>query len=162
MTISAVTEKANATLKVCHALISLETEGCLQFIDLTDLLLELVRRSGIRNGLVNIQTRHTTTAIMINENEPLLIQDLKKTLQALAPHDAAYQHDDFDVRTANMCPDEAKNGHSHCKVMFLKASEAANIVEGAVQLGPWQRIFFIELDRARKRTVSVVVMGQPE
>jgi secondary thiamine-phosphate synthase enzyme len=88
---------------------------------------------------VNIQTHHTTTAVMINENEPLLIQDLKRTLQALAPYDAAYQHDDFEIRIGNVCPEEEKNGHSRCKAMFLKTSEAVNIVEGAVQLGPWQR-----------------------
>jgi secondary thiamine-phosphate synthase enzyme len=158
----ALTDKTGAGLRVYPELISLETEGCLQFIDITDSVLELVRRSGVRNGLVNIQTRHTTTAIMINENEPLLIQDLRRTLQALAPHDAAYQHDDFEIRSANTCPEEEKNGHSHCKAMFLKASEAVNIVEGAAQLGLWQRILFIELDRPRKRTVSVVVMGQLE
>jgi len=162
MMIPATTEKANATLTVYHETISLETEECLQFIDMTDLLLEVVRRSRVRNGLVNIQTRHTTSAITINENEPLLIRDLKRSLQGLAPHDAPYQHDDFEIRTVNMCPDEEKNGHSHCKAMFLKASETVNIVEGAAQLGPWQRIFFIELDRARKRTVSVVVIGQLE
>lgn len=162
MTAPAATEKADVMLRVYHQTVFLETEDCLQFIDMTDSVLELVRRSGIRNGLVNVQTRHTTTAIMINENEPLLIQDLKRTLQALAPHEAAYLHDDFAKRLINPGVDEPKNGHSHCKAMFLKASESVNIVEGAVQLGRWQRIFLIELDRPRKRAVSVVVIGQPE
>jgi secondary thiamine-phosphate synthase enzyme len=162
MTIEAITEKLNATLKVYHERISFETEACLQFIDVTRLVNELVERSGVRNGLANIQTRHTTTAIMINENEPLLIQDMKKRLQAVAPHDASYRHDDFEIRKVNMCPDEEKNGHSHCKAMFLKTSEALNIVDGVVQLGQWQRVFFIELDRPRKRAISVVVIGQSD
>jgi len=155
-------KKADATLRVCNELISLQTEECLQFIDMTDSVRELVQKSEIRSGLVNIQTRHTTTGIMITESEPLLIEDLKRTLQAVAPHDVAYLHNDFTIRTINMCTDERKNGHSHCKAIFLKTSEAVNIVDGVMQLGTWQRIFFIELDRPRQRTVSVIIMGQSE
>jgi secondary thiamine-phosphate synthase enzyme len=155
-------EREAGTLRFYHEAICLETEGTLQFVDLTDLLAALVRRSGVRSGFANIQTRHTTTAITVNENEPLLIEDMKGTLQKLAPSDAFYRHDDFEIRTVNLCPAEEKNGHAHCKGLFLKASETLNIVEGTIQLGQWQRIFFIELDRARKRTVSVVVIGQAE
>ena len=153
-------EREHATLKVYHDSIHLKTEEYLQFVDLTDRFIELVRRSGVQNGFANIQTRHTTTGIMVGENEPLLLEDMKKVLQKLAPRDAAYRHDDFKIRTVNLCPDEEKNGHSHCKAMFLRTSETLNIVDGAVQLGQWQRVLFIELDRAKKRTVSVVVIGQ--
>jgi secondary thiamine-phosphate synthase enzyme len=160
MLMATVTEEVNTALKVYHQLIPLETQECLQFIDLTDQIIALVRRSSVRNGFANIQTRHTTTAVMINENEPLLIQDMKKVFERLAPHDAAYHHDNFELRTVNMCPGEDKNGHAHCKAMFLKASETVNVVDGAVQLGQWQRIFFIELDRGKQRSVSVMVLGQ--
>jgi thiamine phosphate synthase YjbQ (UPF0047 family) len=61
-------------LKTSHHLIHLETRGSLQFIDLTDRVAEIVKESGICQGLVNIQTRHTTTAIVINEHEPLLLE----------------------------------------------------------------------------------------
>jgi secondary thiamine-phosphate synthase enzyme len=155
-----VTENVNMALKVYHEPIPLKTRECLQFIDLTDQFIALVGRSGVRTGFANIQTRHTTTAIVINENEPLLIQDMKRAFERLAPHDAAYHHDDFEVRTVNMCPGEEKNGHAHCKAMFLKASETVNVVDGTVQLGQWQRIFFIELDRGKERSVSVLVLGQ--
>jgi secondary thiamine-phosphate synthase enzyme len=160
MMTATVTERVNTALKVYHELIPLETRESLQFIDLTEQFIELVRRSGVRNGFANIQTRHTTTAVMINENEPLLIQDMKKVLQRLAPHDGTYHHDNFEVRTTNLCADEEKNGHAHCKAMFLKTSESVNIVDGRVQLGRWQRVFFLELDRAKKRTASVMVIGQ--
>jgi secondary thiamine-phosphate synthase enzyme len=132
----------------------------MQFIDITESILELVRRADVRNGVVNVQTRHTTTAIVVNEHEPLLLEDMKKTLERLAPQSDAYRHNNFDVRTANLSPDEPANGHSHCKALFLRTAETLNIVEGAVQLGRWQRIFFIELDCARERMVSVMVMGQ--
>jgi len=113
----------------------------------------------VRDGFVNVQTRHTTTAILVSEHEPLLMEDLKRTLERAAPCHVEYRHDDFSVRTVNMCPDEEKNGHAHCKALFLRSSECLNVVEGRVDLGQWQRIFLLELDRARSRTVSVMILG---
>ena len=148
------------SLKVCHHLLVLETREGLHFVDFTEQLATVVRESGVLNGLVNVQTKHTTTAVMVNENEPLLQEDMRRTLQRLAPQDRFYQHDNFSIRTVNMCPDEEKNGHSHCRAMFLKASETLNVAQGELQLGQWQRVFLIELDRGKKRTVSVLVMGE--
>jgi len=130
----------------------------LQFIDLTERVLECVRRSGVSNGMVNLQTRHTTTALLVNENEPLLLEDMKQRLQALAPRGLDYRHDDLEKR-ANVPAGEPRNGHAHCKALFLRTSETLNIVNGCVQLGAWQRVFLVELDRARPRAVSVMVLG---
>jgi secondary thiamine-phosphate synthase enzyme len=147
-------------LKGYHDSLTAETHECLEFIDVTDRVAEAVRNSGVRDGLVNVQTRHTTTVILVSEHEPLLLEDLKRTLETLAPCKGSYRHDDFAVRTVNMCPDEEKNGHSHCKALFLRSSECLNIVDGQMDLGQWQRIFLIELDRARSRTVSVMILGE--
>jgi len=147
-------------LNAYHESIGIETREPLEFTDITERVAECVRYSGIRDGFVNVQTRHTTTAILVGEHEPLLIEDLKRTLEGLAPCKGTYRHDDFSVRTVNMCPDEEKNGHSHCKALFLRSSECLNIVKGVMDLGPWQRIFLIELDRARSRTVSVMIVGE--
>ncbi len=155
------TASLEARLTTYHESLRFVTRECLEFVDITERVAECVRYSGIRNGFVNVQTRHTTTAILVGEHEPLLVEDLKRTLDVLAPHKGTYRHDDFSVRTVNMCPDEEKNGHSHCKAMFLRSSECLNIVDGEMDLGQWQRIFLIELDRARSRTVSVMVMGEP-
>ncbi len=152
-------EQASATLKTYHALIHLNTDECLQFFDITDRVIELVARSGIENGFVNIQTKHTTTAIIVNEHEPLLLEDIKRTLERLVSRRLAYQHNDFKVRTVNLTPDEHENGHSHCQAILLRTSETLNIVDGAIQLGQWQRIFFIELDCARPRALSVMIIG---
>lgn len=147
-------------LKTSHHPIHLQTAGCLQFIDLTDRVAEIVEESGVRHGLVNVQTRHTTTAIVINEHEPLLLEDMKVMLNRLASPAFEYQHNNFAIRTVNLIPEETGNGHAHCQALFLRASESLNLVNGRLQLGRWQRIFFIELDHARERTVSVMVMGQ--
>jgi secondary thiamine-phosphate synthase enzyme len=145
--------------RTLHRRITLRTRECLQFIDLTGELTSLVAASGVVNGTVNVQSRHTTAAIVVNEDEPLLLEDLKRTLEGLAPRGADYRHDDFSVRTANLTPDEQPNGHAHCKALFLRASETVNVVNGELQLGRWQRVFFVELDCARAREVSVLVMG---
>ena len=147
-------------LSIDHGVIHLETADCLQFIDITERVVELVEDTGIQNGIVNVQTRHTTTAIIVNENEPLLLEDMKRNLERLAPRETKYGHNDFSIRTVNMQPDETENGHSHCKAMFLRASETLNVTGGVVQLGRWQRIFLIELDGARNRSVSVMTMGK--
>jgi len=139
--------------------IQLKTRTCLQFIDLTEAIKQIVAASGIREGICNIQTQHTTTAISVNENEPLLIRDMKMALERLASRKRKYHHDNFAIRTVNLSPDEEENGHSHCKALFLQASESVNVIDGKLQLGKWQRIFLIELDRSRDRKVSVMILG---
>jgi secondary thiamine-phosphate synthase enzyme len=150
----------NRSLAVCHRTLHLHTDDALQFIDLTAAIRQFVDDSGIVHGLVNVQTRHTTTAIIINENEPLLLDDLKKTLERLVPRTVSYSHDDFDLRTENLTPDERPNGHAHCRALFLRSSETLNIINSELDLGRWQRVFFLELDGARERTVSVSILGQ--
>lgn len=151
---------ATRPIGVFHGNLHLMTSERLQFIDITEQVVALAHTSGIQNGMVNIQTRHTTTAIVVNEAEPLLLEDMKKVLDRVAPPDQYYQHNDFSIRTVNMEEEETGNGHSHCQSLFLRASETLNLMDGVLQLGKWQRIFFIELDHARERTVSVLTMGQ--
>ncbi len=103
---------------------------------------------------------HTTATLILNENEPLLIKDIKKNLSALAPEDADYNHDNFNVRTVNMCDGECANGHAHCKSIYLTPTNTLNLIDGQLQLGRWQRILFVELDRSRTRKVQIQVMGE--
>jgi secondary thiamine-phosphate synthase enzyme len=131
----------------------------MQFIDITDHIHTFLRKSGIQNGILNIQTKHTTTAILINEHEPLLLQDMTILMERLSPRSFEYQHNNFQIRTVNVTPFEDENGHSHCKAMLLPTSQAVNVVDGELQLGRWQRIFLIELDKARDRFVSLMLLG---
>lgn len=156
-----VEEKTSAASRAHHDLIHLKTSECLQFIDLTSRIANIVTRSGVRHGIVNIQTKHTTTALIINENEPLLIEDLKRLLDSHVPRDGEYEHNDFS-RRVDIPADEPANGHSHCKALFLPATVMLNIADGKLQLGRWQSLFFVELDEARERSISVLVMGQAD
>src|SRR5262245_57963932 len=130
-------------LSIHHDQLSLHTESCLQFVDLTDQVQDCIERHGISDGMVVVQTLHTTSAIVVNEHEPQLLDDMRRLLERLAPRTADYRHDDFGAR-ANLEPDERRNGHSHCKALFLKASETLVIRGGRLLLGRWQRLFFLE------------------
>ncbi len=139
--------------------IQIVTQESLQFIDLTEEIKAMVWESGISNGFVNVQTRHTTTAIIINEHEPLLLADMKDLLERIVPGHIDYRHDDFTIRTANLTPDERRNGFAHCRALFMRAAECINLLDGELQLGVWQRIFLLELDGPRERNVSVMILG---
>jgi len=141
-------------------ILSIQTKGLLDIIDITDRIKALVKEAKIKNGLINIQSLHTTATIFVNENEPLLLEDIKKHLQHIAPIDGNYGHDDFEKRTVNMCKDECANGHAHCKALHLPTSICLNIKNSQIQLGQWQRIMFIELDRTRKREIQIQVLGE--
>ena len=143
-----------------HARIRITTERPMEFIDLTDRIESLAARAGIHAGLVNIQSLHTTMAIVVNEHEPLLLADFGALLSRAAPRDAAYRHDDMSVRTVNLAPDERPNGHAHCHALLLGSSVSLNFADGQLQLGRWQRVFLVELDGPRVREVSVLVLGE--
>lgn len=135
------------------------TENAPQFIDITDDTVDILDRSGITNGIVVIFSQHTTAAIKINESEPELLKDMALFLSEIAPVEREYHHNNFDVRTVNMEPDECPNAHSHCQHLLLSASESVPVVAGRMVLGRWQRVFLIELDRPKSRRVTVQVIG---
>ncbi len=146
-------------MKLHRSVIERVASGAPEFIDITDDVLAAVETSGVREGAVTVFSRHTTAAIKINENEPLLLEDMARFLERSAPREADYRHNDFVIRTVNMTEDECPNGHSHCQHLLLSASETVPICDGAALLGRWQRIFLIELDRPRLREVVIQVHG---
>jgi secondary thiamine-phosphate synthase enzyme len=153
-----VAEQDAAGLRVCSDVVTLRTEVRRQFVDLTALVAERVRRSRITHGLVSVQSRHTTAAVVVNENEPRLLEDMKRTLERLVPCDLAYGHDDLQERPEAHAEERA-NGEAHCKALLLRASESLAVMDGEVTLGSWQSVFLVELDGPRARTVSITVIG---
>lgn len=147
-------------MKTANRVLEYHTKGGFDFIDFTEDLEGLVAETPIRNGLVNVQILHTSAALVFNENEPLLIEDLKDSLERMAPKDARYQHDDFGKRKVNLCENECVNGHSHCKAICLPATVTLNLIDGRLQLGQWQRVMLVELDQARPRQVQVQIIGE--
>ncbi len=148
------------TYQAVTARFRIRTEFAPQFIDVTDRVKHVVQESEVWSGQVVVFTEHTTAAIRINEAEPELLQDFVAFLDKVAPTFANYRHDDFTVRTVNMTPDERPNAHAHCRCLLMGASETIPIFNGQPRLGTWQRIFLVELDHPRDRTVVVQVSGQ--
>lgn len=140
--------------------ILLKTKKNFQFFDLTEEIKKIVKKSKLKNGILLIQTLHTTTALILNEKEPLLLKDFQETLERLFPRDKKYNHDDFSKRKVNLCLGECANGHAHCKAIFLQPSLALNIQNGEVTLGKWQKILFLELDGPRERKIQLQILGE--
>jgi secondary thiamine-phosphate synthase enzyme len=130
-----------------------------EFIDITTQIQAVVAVSGIRWGFVNVQSLHTTAAVVLNEHEPLLLSDFAAVLEEAAPSDRPYRHDDLGIRTVNVTADERVNGHAHCRALLLGPSVCLNVVDGELQLGRWQRLFLAELDGPRQRQLSVLAVG---
>jgi secondary thiamine-phosphate synthase enzyme len=151
--------REGGTFRVASERVELRTEKPLQIIDITELVEERVRRSQVAEGLVSVQSLHTTAAVVSNENEPRLLRDFERLLGRLAPEDDHYEHDDLEARWPRPAPDERKNGHAHCRALLLGGSLALNVSGGRVDLGGWQRIFLVELDGPRPRTISIHVLG---
>ena len=145
---------------VSHARIRLTTGHPTEFIDLTERLERLIADAGIRFGMLNVQTLHTTTAVVVNEHEPLLLVDFQTFLENTAPGDGRYRHDDTTTRTVNVTAEERPNGHAHCRALLLPASVCLNVISGRLRLGQWQRVFLVELDGPREREVSALVLGE--
>ena len=145
-----------------HTTIRIDTQHPTQFIDLTDEVTAFVTESRIHTGLVNVQGLHTTTAVIVNEHDPLLLSDVAALLERIAPQDGVYRHDNLSLRTSNCVLAERPNGHSHCRAVLLAPSVSLNIAGGRLQLGIWQRIFLVELDGPRTRNISLVATGECE
>mgnify|MGYP001564348251 CR=1 FL=1 len=138
-----------------------KTKGKYDFINITPKVLKLIKESGVRFGDANIQSLHTTCGLIVNENEDgLLKHDFIGLFERLSEKKLYYKHDDFKARYQNMCDGECKNGHSHCKAILLPVNVTLNIINGNLQLGQWQQIFFVELDRKRDRRVQILIQGE--
>ena len=136
-----------------------QTAAAREFLDVTDQVAAVVRRSRISQGWVSAFSKHTTAAVVLQENEPLLLQDMSGLLERLSAAAGVYQHNDLSRRTGEMDPDECANGHAHCQHLLLGSSENIPVAEGRLDLGRWQRIFLLELDRGRDRHLVVQVFG---
>jgi secondary thiamine-phosphate synthase enzyme len=136
---------------------TLRTTGGLSVRDITDEVNEAVRASGILNGIACVYSPHTTCCVRVNEFEPGFLEDFADLLKRLVPSEHAYAHDDWDRRTQGS---DLGNGHAHCMAMLLgTAGESVPVADGLLQLGTWQRVLFLELDRERDRRWIVHVVG---
>ncbi len=146
-------------MQVYRSRIAVQSQQGPEFIDLTDVVARQLERCPIQDGYALVFSRHTTAGVVIQENEPLLLQDMTRKLNQIAPPDEKYAHDDFSIRTENLIEEMEANGHSHCQGLFIGQSVHVPIQGGQLQIGRWQRIFLLELDSPRAREVVVQFVG---
>ncbi len=126
--------------------ISVKTNSRTQMIDITSKVREVIRESGIKNGLVHVFSLHTTAAITINENaDPAVELDILKTINKVIPWDDHFKHMEG-------------NSAAHIKVSLFGPSETIPLENGSMVLGTWQSIFFCEFDGPRNRRVNIQII----
>ncbi len=127
--------------------IKINTKKKFQIIDITS---EINNICEIEKGIVNIFTKHSTSAITVNENEPGLLNDFEMLLENMILENKGYLHDIVD-----------NNATSHLKSLLLSSNQTIPIYNSRLDLGTWQKIFFIELDGPRNsRTIDLTFIGQ--
>ena len=157
-----MTWEGNRQVKVFQAEHQVRTQAGLEIRDITDEVKKVVEESGITDGIVCVYSPHTTCCVRVNEFETGLLEDFTRLLRRLVPAGKYYAHDDWDLRTENICPEDVEfgNGHAHCMSLLMgPAGESLPLRDGELCLGTWQRILFIELDRSRERRWLVQVVG---
>lgn len=145
-------------MTIAHTLLEIPTAESIGIYDVTQKIQDFVDAQKIHSGHVLVFSRHTTTALSVNECEERLLVDIKNYLKKLAPPEDRYLHNDLHLR--EVPPDEPINAHSHLMAMTLGNSEMVPIVEGQLALGTYQSVMFVELDGPRQRTLFVQAVGE--
>ena len=132
--------------------LQIDTGGSFHCHAITEDLQALVERSGVRQGLLVAVGQHTTTALVLNENEQRLLSDIEAFFLALAPPDRPWLHNDLHLRQG-IPPDEPRNAHAHLIAMLLGNQLSLPVVDGRLGIGRWQSVLLVELDGPRRREV---------
>jgi secondary thiamine-phosphate synthase enzyme len=146
--------ETSSPFKIFHRVVDWITSDRLQLINITDRINEIVRKSGVRDGIVHLQSLHTTTAVFLNEWQDALLADVRAILEDLVRRDGNWRHND---PLYSDC--ERQNADSHLRGMLLGQALCLQVRNSAVLLGTWQRIILAEFDGPRSRTMSVQVSG---
>jgi secondary thiamine-phosphate synthase enzyme len=120
------------------------------YVRITDDVEQVVAESGIQEGLVLVSAMHITAGVFVNDAESGLLADIDDWLEDLAPYRDDYRHH----RTGET------NGDSHLKNLLVHHQVILPITEGALDLGPWQQVFYAEFDGQRPKRLVIKAMGE--
>ncbi len=121
-----------------------------EYVHITPQIEAILRKSGVREGMVLVSAMHITAAVYVNDHEDGLIRDIDEWLEKLAPYRRDYQHHQTGE----------DNGDSHLKSLLMHHEVILPVTAGKLDLGPWQRVFYAEFDGQRRKRVIVKVMGE--
>lgn len=142
------------TMKVVRKTFTLLSGSRTEILDITKQIRDIVLSASVRDGILLINSLHTTCALFVNEFQGALVEDLKTLMERLVGERGGYRHDD-----ARHSDCERGNAHSHLRAALLGRSVAVGISGGELSLGRFQSILFAELDGPRHRRIDVQVMG---
>ena len=145
---------AQSTYKVFSKILDWITNDRTQVLNITERINEIVRKSGVRDGLVHLQSLHTTTAVFLNEWQDALLHDVRTFFDTVVQRDQYYRHND-----PNYSDCERKNADSHMRGMLMGQTLCLQVRNSTVLLGTWQSILLAEFDGPRSRSVAVQVSG---
>jgi len=122
------------------------------FVNITPQVEAAVAESGVREGLCLVNAMHITASVFINDDERGLHADYERWLEEIAPHapTSAYKH--------NLTGED--NGDAHCKRQIMGRDVTIAITEGALDLGPWEAVFYGEFDGRRRKRVLIKILGE--
>ncbi len=121
-----------------------------EMVRITDEIADIVRRSGVREGMVLVSAMHITAAVYVNDWEDGLIHDFQEWLEKLAPAGRNYHHHQTGE----------DNADAHLKRTIMGHQVMLPITAGKLDLGPWEQVFYAEFDGRRRKRVIVKVMGE--
>ena len=140
--------------KVFNRIVDWITTDRMQLLNITERINEIVRKSGIKEGLVHLQTLHTTSALVLSEWQDALLYDTKTFFETVVDGNRYYRHNDPEFSDC-----ERSNADSHMRGMLMGQTLSLQVRNAAVLLGTWQSILFAEFDGPRSRSVAVQVSG---
>jgi secondary thiamine-phosphate synthase enzyme len=140
--------------KIFNRIVDWITSDRMQLINVTDRINDIVRKSGVRDGLVHLQSLHTTTALFINEWQDALLHDVRTFLEDLVGRETYFRHNDPAYSDC-----ERQNADSHLRGMIMGQSLCLQVRNSAVLLGTWQSIILAEFDGPRSRSLAIQVSG---
>ena len=147
-------EVATGTYRVVSTLVKVQTQEREELHNMTQLVRDFVKSSGIRAGSVIISSLHTTSAIFINEWQEALIHDVKAYLASAVNKENYYRHNDPQWSDC-----DRHNADSHLRALLLGMSLCLQVADGHVVLGEWQSVLMAELDGPRERSIRIQAMG---
>ncbi len=121
-----------------------------EYVNITGDVARIVAASRIQEGMVLVAAMHITAGVFINDAEDGLLADIDDWLEHLAPFRKEYRHH----RTGET------NGDSHLKNLLTGHQVIVPVTKGALDLGPWQQVFYAEFDGQRRKRLVVKVMGE--
>ena len=131
-----------------------QTDQRIELVDVTDIVMDRIRQSTVREGMASLWSMHTTCALFINEAQKALHADIMRVLEQVVDRDAEWMHNDPQHSDC-----DRMNADSHLRAMLLGHSVTLQISAGEPVLGQWQRVIVGELDGPRARSIRVQVMG---